>query len=129
MAEEKVKADVYTPTKRPHLRKGRGFSIEEIRKAGLTLPGAKRMGIPIDKRRRTSHPQNVQRLKEDFGAVIPLIEIKGIGAVAEKRLIDADILDAYDLAHANLNDLPRKISYSKKTLQKWQDEAKKLLKE
>ena len=46
----------------------------------------------------------------------------------KKKLIDADILDAYDLVHANLNDLSRKVSYSKKALQKWQDEAKKLRK-
>ena len=127
--EEKVKATVYTPTKRPHPRKGKGFSVREVRKAGLSLHGAKRLGIPLDKRRRTLHPQNVQRLKEDYGVVVPLTEIKGIGEVMERELKEADIVDAYDLAHANLSDLSKKVTRSKKTLRKWQAEARKLLKE
>ena len=127
MSHEKVKASVYTPMKTPHLRNGKGFSIEEIRKAGLSLHTAKRLGVSIDKRRKTLHPQNVQRLKEDFGRIIKLTEIKGIGATAEKKLIELDILDAYDFINANLNELSKTVSYSRNTLKKWQNEAKKLL--
>lgn len=127
MSHEKVKANVYTPTKTPHLRTGKGFSIEEIQKAGLSLHTAKIMGVSIDKRRKTLHPQNVQRLKEDFGKIIKLTEIKGIGAIAEKKLIELDILDAYDFINENLDELAKAVLYSKKTLKKWQNEAKKLL--
>lgn len=126
--EEKVEAIVYTPTRRPRPRKGRGFSIKEIREAGLTLYEAKRLGVPIDKRRGTSHPQNVQLLKENYGAAVPLTEIKGIGKSSEEKLVKAGILDAYDLAHADLVDLAERVRYSKKSLEKWQAEAKKLLK-
>lgn len=126
--EEKVRATVYTPTKKPHSRKGKGFSLGEVREAGLSIHEAKRLGVPIDKRRRTLHPQNVERLKEDYGVVVPLTEIKGVGEVAERKLKEADIMDAYDLAHADLSDLSKKIRRSKKTLQKWQAEARKLLK-
>ena len=125
MAEEKAKADVYAPNGR--LREGRGFSIGEIGKAGLTLYEAKRLGMPIDKRRRTSHSQNIRLLKEHYGVVVPLTEIKGIGEAVERKLIAADVMDAYDLAHAELDDLSKKVSYSKKSLQKWQAEAKELL--
>lgn len=126
--EEKVEAIVYAPTRRPRPRKGRGFSIKEIGEAGLTLYEAKRLEVPVDKRRGTSHPQNVQLLKENYGAAVPLTEIKGIGKASEEKLAKAGILDAYDLAHADLNDLSKKVPYSKKSLQKWQAEAKRLLK-
>lgn len=126
--KEKVNAVVYTSTRKPKLREGRGFSLEEIRKAGLTLHKAKRLGISIDKRRRTSHTQNIQTLKKNYGAVIPLTQIRGIGKATEKKLIEANISDGNDLAQADLNILAGKVGYSKKTLEKWQSEARKLLK-
>ena len=62
--EEKVEAVIHAHARRTRLRRGRGFSLGEIRKAGLSLHEAKMLRIPIDKRRRTIHPQNVKRLKE-----------------------------------------------------------------
>jgi ribosomal protein L13E len=44
-------------------RNGRGFSLEELRKAGLNRAEAKKLEIPIDKRRKTAHEQNVQKIK------------------------------------------------------------------
>lgn len=41
-------------------RLGRGFSREELKKAGLTRKEAKRIEIPIDPRRRTIHAKNVE---------------------------------------------------------------------
>jgi len=127
--EEEVKAIVHTPIRRPRPRRGRGFSLEELRAAGLTPSEAKRLEIYVDRRRGTAHPENIEVLKENYGAVVPLTAIKGIGAATERKLIEADILDAYDLAQANLNELAEKTRYSKEKLQKWQGEAKKLLKE
>ena len=46
------------------LRVGRGFSVEEIKEAGLDVNKAKKLGIPIDKRRRSKHEWNVKILKE-----------------------------------------------------------------
>ena len=40
-------------------RIGKGFSHEELEKAGLNPAEAKRMEIPVDKRRKTAHAQNV----------------------------------------------------------------------
>jgi len=125
----KVKAMVRTPIRRPRPRRGRGFSLEELRAAGLTSSEAKGLGIYVDRRRGTAHPENVEVLKENYGAVIPLTAIKGIGEATEKKLIEVGILDAYDLAQANLNELAEKTPYSKEKLQRWQGEAKELLKE
>ena len=44
-------------------RSGRGFSPEELRKAGLNPTEAKRLEIPVDKRRKTVHNQNVEAIK------------------------------------------------------------------
>lgn len=126
--KEEAKATVYTSTRRKRLREGRGFSLEEIRRAGLTLYKAKKLGIPVDKRRKTAHPQNAQTLKENYGTVTPLTEIKGVGKAAENRLMEAGISDCHDLAEADLNILAEKVGYSKKRLEKWQTEARKLIK-
>ena len=44
-------------------RCGRGFSCEELKRTGLSLKEALRIGIPVDLRRRSSHEQNVDVLK------------------------------------------------------------------
>lgn len=44
-------------------RAGRGFSREELERAGLNSAEAKRLEIPVDKRRRTTHDQNVEAVK------------------------------------------------------------------
>jgi large subunit ribosomal protein L13e len=44
-------------------KKGKGFSLNEIRLAGLTLIEAKKLGIRIDKRRKTVWQENVMKLK------------------------------------------------------------------
>jgi len=44
-------------------RVGKGFSPEELGKAGLNPSEAKRLEIPVDKRRSTAHDWNVEVLK------------------------------------------------------------------
>lgn len=41
-------------------RCGKGFSREELKKAGLSFKEALKLGIPVDSRRRTSHKENVK---------------------------------------------------------------------
>ncbi len=45
-------------------RRGRGFSIGELRQAGISISEARKLGIRIDKRRKSIHEENVQALKE-----------------------------------------------------------------
>jgi len=46
------------------VRAGRGFSLNELREAGITIDAAKKLGILIDKRRRSCRKENVEALKE-----------------------------------------------------------------
>lgn len=44
-------------------RTGRGFSREELKKAGIDHEKALRLKIPIDMRRKTTHEENVETIK------------------------------------------------------------------
>ena len=48
------------------LRPGRGFSHGELRGASMTMLEAKRLSVPLDKRRRTTHAVNAAILKGLF---------------------------------------------------------------
>jgi large subunit ribosomal protein L13e len=45
-------------------RSGRGFSLHELKDAGISLADARWMAIPIDTRRKTNHANNVKALKD-----------------------------------------------------------------
>lgn len=46
------------------VRTGKGFSIGELKEAGLNVGKARHIGVPVDQRRSTSYPENVEGLKE-----------------------------------------------------------------
>ena len=46
------------------VKTGKGFSIDELREAGLNVGEARHLGVPVDQRRSTSYPENVEDLKE-----------------------------------------------------------------
>jgi len=46
------------------LRVGKGFSKGELGAVGLDFTRARKLGLKIDKRRRSVHEWNVQRLRE-----------------------------------------------------------------
>jgi large subunit ribosomal protein L13e len=46
------------------VKTGRGFSQEEIREVGLNVGEARHLGVPVDVRRNTAYPENVESLKE-----------------------------------------------------------------
>ncbi len=52
-------------------RHGKGFSREELKKAGLSLKEALRLRIPIDSRRRTTHEENIEVIKTFLGSRKP----------------------------------------------------------
>jgi ribosomal protein L13E len=56
-----IKPKVLKPDEKQ--RSGRGFSLEELKKAGLNPTQAKRLEIPVDRRRKTAHDQNVEAIK------------------------------------------------------------------
>ena len=44
-------------------RPGKGFSPDEIKEAGLDAGSARKLGVPVDRKRRTSHEENIETLK------------------------------------------------------------------
>lgn len=61
--EQRIRPTVFSPIyNKP--REGRGFSLKEIKEAGLTISIAKKLNIPIDRRRKSSHKENVQKIIE-----------------------------------------------------------------
>jgi hypothetical protein len=46
------------------VREGKGFSVDELKAAGVSPGEAKKLGIPYDNRRRSSYEGNVEILKE-----------------------------------------------------------------
>jgi len=52
-------------------RRGRGFSRQELGKAGISLKQALNYGLSIDTRRRTANDQNVDLIKRCLKANVP----------------------------------------------------------
>jgi large subunit ribosomal protein L13e len=65
MSNQSLKPIVVTIVKNKiKLREGRGFSKLELKEAGLNLSLAKKLGLRVDKRRKTIHEENVKVLKK-----------------------------------------------------------------
>ncbi|MHA2182351.1 MAG: helix-hairpin-helix domain-containing protein [Promethearchaeota archaeon] len=56
-------ATVKSPARESSLRKGEGFSLKEIREAGKNINQLKEENIKIDYFRKSSNPDNVEKLK------------------------------------------------------------------
>lgn len=126
MASE-VKAIARVPASRIRVRRGKGFSFSEIKKAGLTLQQAKKLSISLDVRRRTAWEENIQMLSTNYVSGVDLTEVKGVGKVIAAKLKAAGILNANDLARADLEELSEKVDYPVSRLEKLKQEAEKLL--
>ncbi len=57
-------------------REGRGFSLTELEAAGIKSFQARKMGLRLDLRRRTSHELNVEELKKMAAQGIPSAPLK-----------------------------------------------------
>ncbi|MCJ7698944.1 ribosomal protein L13e [Candidatus Bathyarchaeota archaeon] len=44
-------------------RDGKGFSREELKKAGTNMTDALKLKIPLDPRRKTAHEENIEAVK------------------------------------------------------------------
>lgn len=60
----------------PGKRVGKGFSLGELKEAGINEAIARDLEIPIDRRRRSIHEWNVRALKEFVTKVQDLIQAK-----------------------------------------------------
>ncbi|MGI0047946.1 MAG: ribosomal protein L13e [Nitrososphaera sp.] len=53
------------------VRKGRGYSFEELKEAGLDPRTARKGGVPVDVWRQTKYLENVEQLKSIAGSHKP----------------------------------------------------------
>ena len=51
------------------VRKGRGYSFEELKQAGLDPRIARKNGVSVDVWRQTKYPENVEQLKSIWKTV------------------------------------------------------------
>ncbi len=122
-------------------REGKGFSREELREVGLSFSEALKQGIPIDTRRSTKHEENVKRLKAYAKALRPeplakkkaeivdLAEVKGVGSRTAKKLREAGIENANQLAASSPETVSETLGSSEKRATNLIEEARSLLKE
>lgn len=116
---------------RGKIREGKGFSLKEIEKAGLTIKDVKGL-VRIDKRRKTCYDFNVELLrglikkKKEKKKAISIREIKGVGKKRAEALESAGIKTVEDLIKADIGKLSEKTKISEKLLRKYIEEAKKL---
>ena len=128
---------VKSPSWKHGLRKGKGFSIGEIKAAGINITVAAKLGIPVDKRRKTIHEKNVETLKKYYQQFKDEIE-KPLLPKADKKVIEeltkvpgvnihiarilakkASILSIEDLVNSNVDELSRRTGYSKSRIRRW----------
>ena len=50
------------------IRLGRGFSPSELQEVKLSLAKARKIGLRVDIRRKSKHPENIKKLKDYYQA-------------------------------------------------------------
>jgi large subunit ribosomal protein L13e len=55
--------EVISPSYGHKIRRGKGFSAEELKAIKISVNHARELGLPVDERRRTLHKENVDLLK------------------------------------------------------------------
>ena len=66
-------------------RPGRGFSPDEIKEAGVSTQDAKKLSIPVDWKRKTSHEENIASLKSHAEKAQTVAKPKAAKASKEKK--------------------------------------------
>jgi len=136
---------VKSPSWKHWLRKGKGFSIGEIKAAGINTDMAAKLGIPIDKRRKTVHEKNVENLKKYYQQFKNEIEKSSLPKV-DKKVIEeltkvpgvnihiarilakkASILSIKDLVNSDVEELSKRTGYSKSRIRRWITAAENII--
>jgi hypothetical protein len=87
-------------------KKGRGFSSEEAAQAGLTIDEARRMGLIVDIRRKTVHPENVGALKQYMKDLEELVSTLAKEAEPRKAKAAVAVDDLASLRAVKVAEVP-----------------------
>jgi len=87
-------------------KRGRGFSSEETAQAGLTIEEARRMGLIVDIRRKTIHPENVDALKQYMKDLEELVAALAEEAEPVKAKATAAVDDLASLRAVKESEVP-----------------------
>jgi hypothetical protein len=114
------------------LRRGRGFSQKELKEVYLSFKDALKLKIPIDRRRRTCHGENVEMLRTYLNFKVgsrrklDITEVKGIGKKTSEKLIALGVDSIQRLAEIDPEQIAG-IGVSKKRASDWIENAKQIL--
>lgn len=67
------------------IRKGRGYSFDELKEAGIDPRVARKSSVPVDVWRRSKHPENVEQLKSVSKAIESRSESKAKTTKKKKK--------------------------------------------
>ena len=87
-------------------KRGRGFSSEETAQAGLSIDEARRMGLIVDIRRTTIHPENVAALKQYMKDLEELVSALAEEEQPMKAKVDAAVDDLASLRAVKASEVP-----------------------
>jgi ribosomal protein L13E len=66
-------------------REGKGFSPDEIKEAGLNAGDARRLCLPVDRKRKTCHDENIANIKSHLSDVPAKAAPKATAAESNKK--------------------------------------------
>lgn len=140
---EKFIPIVKSPSWKHGTRRGKGFSIGEIKAAEIDIGMAVKLGIPIDKRRKTVYAENVETLKNyyrkftkelevtslpkvDKKVIEELTKVSGINIHVARILVKkASMSSIEDLVNSDIDELSKKTGYSKNRIKRWISAARR----
>ena len=144
---DKKDPTVKKPKKYLTLRKGRGFSLKEIKSAAIPLDDAKKLDLPIDIRRKSIHDKNVSILSALYRKIVTsraeenveldltkkeaykeLKQLKNIKGNEAKLLIEAGVKSLATLIEEEAYSLADDTKIEAERIEKWIEYAKILIK-
>jgi large subunit ribosomal protein L13e len=98
-------------------KRGRGFSSEETAQAGLTINEARQMGLIVDLRRKTVHPENIDALKQYIKDLEKLVDTLAEEAAPAKAKVAAPTDDLGSLRAVKKAEVPLLVKAGIKTFE------------
>ncbi len=144
--DELLKPLVSKPKKHLKPRKGKGFSINELKSAAIPLDDAQKLPISIDPRRSSIHDRNVEVLSALYRKVVAarteetvkldisnkaafkeLKQLKGIKSNEAKLLVEAGVRSLNTLVEEEAGSLADDTKIEFEKIEKWLDQARTLI--